>query len=583
MRTVPAALCALLLTSLASAAGDWPLHGLDRNNHRFASISEINPETVDQLKPRWTWRSGVKGTFQATPIVKDGVMYVSLPFSHVAALDADTGEELWRYTHERRREKLCCGPANRGVALSGGKVFVGTIDARLIALDAKSGKLLWDVEVAPPVKKTESGDRVTQGEVGVSGSSGIGIAAAPMVHDGRVMVGVTGLGYGLHLDSARPGAPLGAVVGLPGQYGGIGFLAAFDENSGERLWQFDTVRSPEQGGWEGDFSKTTPDGIPLNRDIDREKTLASQRPNAWKHGGGSVWNVAALDEETGLLFFGVGNPSPQMDDSGRPGDNLYTSSLVAIDVRTGKYRWHYQQVPHDLWGYDLASAPVLFDARIDGKSIPAVGHASKLGWFYAHERTTGKLLWKSEAFVPHENLFARATREGVRIAPGVGGGANWSPVAVDATRGKVFIAAMHMPTRYYLKTLPATETEPALDYASVEVSPDDERWGVLAAIDLSTGQVAWSTKTDDPLVGGVVALKSGVVFTGEGNGHLSAFSADSGKRLWQYDCGAGANAPPIAYRTNDGEPIIAVAAGGSGLWGYKQGDAVIAFGLDEGE
>tara|TARA_R110000850_G_scaffold91742_24_gene194813 strand:- start:12734 stop:14476 length:1743 start_codon:yes stop_codon:yes gene_type:complete len=563
----------------AGASGDWPLHGLDRNNHRLADITEIDAGNVGKLERKWTWHSGVKGTFQTTPIVVGGVMYVSLPFSHVAALDADTGKELWRYQHQRRRQKMCCGPANRGVAVANGRVFVGTVDARLIALDAKSGKVLWDVEVAPPVTLTESGQGVTGDGQTVSGSSGIGIAAAPMVFEDRVLVGVTGLGYGLHLDSARPGAPLGSVVGLPGQYGGVGFLAAFDVASGQRVWKFDTVRSPEAGGWEGEYRTHTPDGVPLNRNIKAEKALAAQRKHAWKHGGGSVWNVAALDDESGLLFFGVGNPSPQMDDSGRPGDNLYTSSLVAIDARSGAYRWHYQQVPHDLWGYDLASAPVLFSAKVDGKNVPAVGHASKLGWFYAHERTSGRLLWKSEAFVPQENLFAHATRAGIRIAPGVGGGANWSPVALDADRGKVFIAAMHMPTRYYLKTLPATKDEPAVDYASVEIAPEDERWGVLAAIDLNAqGRISWTTRTPDPLVGGVLALKSGVIFTGEGDGNLSAFSAQTGKRLWQHDCGAGANAPPIAYRSSDGEPRIAVAAGGSALWGYQQGDTVVVFG-----
>lgn len=583
MKTRSMLLLGLWLPLLANAANrEWPQHGLDAGNQRLSPITAINPKTVGKLVPKWIWQSGIVGTFQATPIVVDGAMFVSLPFSSVAALDAASGRELWRYTHTRNVDKLCCGPANRGVAVSGGRVFVGTVDARLIALDAKSGKVLWDIEVSKPLAQTESKTGIAADDVNakaaVTGSSGVGIAAAPMVFEDRVIVGVTGLGYGLHLDSPRPGAPLGAVIGLPGNYGGIGFLAAFDVQTGERRWRFDTVRSPEAGGWEGEYRTHTPDGLALNRDIAAERALAPQRTEAWKYGGGSVWNVAALDPATGRLFFGTGNPSPQMNDTGRPGDNLYTSSLVAIDARTGAYQWHWQQVPHDLWGYDLASAPVLFEARVKGQRLPAVGHASKLGWFYAHDRRDGTLLWKSAAFVPQENLFARATKEGVRIAPGVGGGANWSPVALDAQRQLAFVAAMHMPSRYALKELPAVDGQPAQPYFSVEPS-EEPRWGVLAAIDLARdGRIAWSTKTAQPLVGGVLALAGGVVFTGQGDGSFSAFDSASGKSLWQFQCGAGVNAPPIAYESN-GKPRVAVAAGGSAIWGYPQGGAVIAFGL----
>lgn len=573
-RTIAALALAL---SCVAHAGEWPLHGLDRENRRLSPITAISPATVSTLAPKWIWQSGIVGTFQATPIVVGGVMYVSLPFSHVAALDAASGRELWRYVHEKRVEKVCCGPGNRGVAVAGGRVFVGTVDARLVALEAKTGKVLWDVEVAPQPAATEEAT-AAMGHGGVSGSSGVSIAAAPLVFEDRVVVGVTGLGYGLHLDSVRAGAPIGAVVGLPGNYGGVGFLAAHDVKTGKRLWRFDTVRSPEAGGWEGEYRAETPDGIPLPRDVEAERKLAETRPDAWKHGGGSVWSTAALDETTGHLFFGVGNPSPQMNDDGRPGDNLYTSSLVAIDVRAGKHVWHWQQVPHDLWGYDVASPPVLFEAEVEGKRIPAVGQASKLGWFYAHDRRDGRLLWKSPAVVPQENLFARATEKGVRVTPGGAGGINWSPVALDAERGKVFVAAMHMPMLYSRKELPSGNGKPAVPYAVLEPI-DEPQWGVLAALDLGReGAVAWSAKTSRPLVGGVLALASGLVFTGEGDGHLSAFDAESGRRLWQFRCGAGVNAPPIAYEAN-GEPLVAVAAGGSAIFGFPQGDAVVAFGL----
>lgn len=563
---------------------EWPVYGLDSANHRLAPITAINPKTVGKLVPKWIYQSGVTGTFQATPLVIDGRMYVSLPNSHVVALDAKTGEELWRYEHKKRVERICCGPANRGVAFAKGKVFVGTVDARLIALDAATGKLLWDVEVAHPEAAEESrnslgaNDRLKDAKV--SGASGVGIASAPLVFEDRVIVGVTGLGYGLHLDSPRAGAPLGAVVGLPGQFGGIGFLAAFDVNTGALQWKFDTIRRPEDGGWEGAFSDTTPDGVPLHRDTAFERAAVDKHRSAWQFGGGSIYSTPALDVKSGWLYFGVGNPSPQMNGDGRPGDNLYTSSLVAIDGRTGAPKWYWQQVPHDLWGYDVTSPPVLFDATVKGAKVEAVAQASKTGWMFVHERSSGRLLYKSAAFVPQSNLFAQPTPEGITIAPGIGGGVNWSPAALDVSRQLAFVAAMHWPTQYSVKEIPAEGNKPAVPYYAAEPS-QDERWGVLAAIDLKRdGKLAWTTRTPQPLIGGVLALQGGVVFTGEGDGNLSAFDSATGKRLWQFNCGAGVNAPPIAY-VIDGKPYVTVAAGGSAIWGYRQGDAVVTFGLPD--
>ncbi len=562
---------------------DWPVYGLDSASHRLASITTINPQTVGKLVPKWIYQSGVSGTFQATPIVVDGRMYVSLPGAHVVALDAKTGRELWRYEHVKKVEKICCGPANRGVAVSEGRVFVGTVDARLIALDAATGKLLWDVEVARNDRAEETVAGLAAGDQlkgqKVSGASGVGLAAAPLVFEDRVIVGANGLGYGLHLDSTRPGAPLGAVVGLPGAFGGVGFLAAFDAATGKPVWRFDTIAKPEDGGWEGQFSATAA-GVPMSRDLAAERALADSHRDAWKSGGGSIYSTPTLDPATGTIYFGVGNPSPQMNGDGRPGDNLYTSSLVAIDGRTGQRRWHWQQVPHDLWGYDVASPPVLIDARVGGKRIAAVAQASKLGWMFVHDRADGRLLYKSEAFVPQSNLFAQPTRDGITIAPGIGGGVNWSPTAVDDKRGLAFVAAMHMPTTYTVKEIPAADGKPALPYFAAEPT-QGERWGVLAAIDLNRGgKLAWTTRTQQPLVGGVLALQGGVVFTGEGDGNLSAFDSVTGKRLWQFNCGAGANAPPIAY-VIDGKPYVTVAAGGSAIWGYRQGDAVVTFGLPD--
>jgi glucose dehydrogenase len=569
------------LLNAAGEAGNWLAHGRDFSNQRFSPLGHITRETVKRLVPKWIYQTGTAATFQTTPLVADGVMYLTAPYSHVIALDAATGREFWRYEHKSRAAKLCCGPANRGVALGSGKVFVATVDARLIALDQTSGKVAWDIALAesgggPTEDKTalSATDPALKGNV--TGSTGIGAVAAPLLYDGKVIIGITGVGYGLHLDSDRPGAPLGTVVGVAGRYGRPGFLAAFDAATGAKIWQFDTT----QPGWEGTFSATTPDGLALPRDIAAEKTAMTNFADAWRHGGGSVWHSPAVDPELGLLYLGIGNPSPQAAGESRPGDNLYTVSLVALEAATGRIRWHYQQVPHDMWGYDVASPPSLFDITIDGKTVPALGQASKLGWYYVHDRRDGKLLLKSEAFVPQENMFKRPTREGVVIAPGVGGGANWSPAAIDAKQGLAFVAAMHLPTRYHTEELPAADGKPAVTYYTFEPAKGPS-WGTLTAIDLNNGgRIAWQQKTPEPLVGGVLATAGGLVFNGEGNGTFAAFNSTTGKRLWEFNCGAGVNAPPISYEAA-GRHFVAVAAGGSQIWGFRQGGAVIAFGLME--
>lgn len=566
------------LQAADSDKNNWLLHGRDYANQRFSPLEAINKTNVNRLVPKWIYQTGTAATFQTTPLVADGVMFLSAPFSHVIAVDAASGAELWRYDHKSTAKKLCCGPANRGVALGYGKVYVATVDARLIALDQKTGKVVWDIAiVSPDGGPTEDAANLARDALkdqNVTGSTGVGAVSAPLVANGLVITGITGVGYGLHLDSNRPGAPLSAVVGFSGRFGRPGFLAAYDATTGKKVWHFDTT----QDGWEGEYRSTTPDGVPLNRDIAAEKAAAKDNKDAWRFGGGSIWHTPALDVERGLIFLGLGNPSPQAAGDGRPGDNLYTSSLVALELKTGKLVWHYQQIPHDIWGYDVASPPVLFDVNVDGKAVAVVGQASKLGWYYVHDRATGKLLFKSEAFVPQQNMFSQPTPDGVKVSPGVGGGANWSPVSLDSANARVFIAAMHLPTTYRSAEIPAADGKPAIKYVVLDTDTP-EKWGTLTAIDLAAnGKILWQHKTKDPLVGGVLATAGGLVFNGEGSGDFTAYDAATGEKLWRFQCGAGVNAPPISYAI-DGKQYIAVAAGGSQIWGFRQGGAVIVFGL----
>lgn len=557
----------------AQANAGWPLHGLDLGGQRYSPLAAIDTATVAGLEPLWTYHSGVTATFQATPIVLDTVMFLSLPFSGVAALDAKTGREIWRYRHESRAARLCCGPANRGVAVAGGKVFVGTVDGRLIALDARNGRPVWDVTVAEYRGATESASQLETGDplarVPATGSTGVGIGAAPLVYDGKVFVGIAGVGYGLHPDRGL------AVVGLAGRYGRPGLMAAFDTATGKALWRFEVTRP----GWEGSFRERTPEGVPLGRDVSRERREAPVHAGAWRFGGGSIYATPVVDSARHLLLFGTGNPSPQMADASRPGDNLHTSSLVALDLRTGRLVWHYQQVPHDRWGYDAASSPVLMEVPHHGRRVPAVAHAAKTGWVYVHDRRDGRLLFKSEPFVPQRNLFTPPRPgDGVVVAPGIAGGANWSPSAFDPLRRLLYVGALHLPTRYIAHQARRPDGS-VLHYAST--NDTEESWGTLTAVDLADrGRLRWQVRTEEPLVGGVLATAGGLVFSGAGKGIFAAFDSGRGVRLWSYRCEAGVNAPPITYAVG-GRQIVAVAVGGNALFGFTQGDMVMAFALPE--
>jgi glucose dehydrogenase len=560
---------------------DWPSYGNDYTSQRYSPARQINTDNVKDLTLAWQHNSGVVASYQTAPIVQQGVMYFSLPFNHVVAVDAATGKELWRYEHDRRKDwKMCCGPQNRGVAVSDGKVFIGTVDARLIALDAQNGNKIWDIDVVEAAISREGQETLSQDDPNkarkVTGGTGIGIGMAPVVYKGKVIIGITGVGYGLHIDNPRDDAPLGAVIGVAGRFGRPGFLAAFDVNDGQRIWQFDTIPAT---GWEGDFTVTTADGVKLDRDIAEEKADLAKYPDAASLGGGSAWSTPAIDTEHEILYFGTGNPSPQMNDVSRPGDNLYTVSLIALDANTGERKWHYQQVPHDLWGYDLASPPVLFNFEQNGKIIPAVGQAGKTGWFYIHNRLTGELLLKSEAFVPQKNMFAKATFEGTVLYPGILGGSNWSPVSVDPDKQLTFVAGIHSPIKYTLHETAAKDGNPPIQYASSEPT-DDQSWGLLSAIDLTTGKIAWQNKTEQPLVGGSLATAGGLVFMGEGNGNFNAYNSQTGELLWQTKSAFGVNAPPISY-TVDGVQYIAVASGGNRIMGFKEGDAMLAYKLKD--
>ncbi len=566
----------LFITSCSNQHQDWLSYGNDLFNQRFSELDQINTSNIGQLDLAWQIQTGTKSSFQATPLVKNGVMYISLPFNDVIAVNAKTGQEIWRYEHDRNKDwPMCCGPANRGLALQRNQLFMGTVDARLISLDVKTGKKLWDVNVVNNEVTTETiqnlGTNNPLKENFVSGSTGVGMNMAPVVFNNKVFIGITGVGYGLHVDQDKD-AQLGSVVGVKGQFGRPGFLAAFDIKTGKKIWQFDTIAST---GWEGQMKNETDDGVPLNRNIEKEKASLTSYPNAAQFGGGSAWTTPAIDAATNTLIFGIGNPSPQMNGDSRPGDNLYTVSIVALDVNSGEKKWHYQQVPHDLWGYDVASPPVIFEKNINNKRVKVVGQAGKTGWFYMNELTTGQLIAKSEAFVPQNNMFQNPSEDGVVIYPGILGGSNWSPVSIAKTDNLAIVSALHAPIKYQLHK---KNKQNITEFTSSE-PVDGEQYGLLSAIDLNKGNIAWSYKTEQPLIGGSLSTKGGLTFFGEGNGDFNAVESKSGKFLWSYHLEAGVNAPAISYQI-EGKQYIAVAVGGNKIFGFKQGDYISVFSID---
>ena len=473
----------------ATVFDDWRTYGQGSANQRYSPLADISTANVSALAPAWIFQTGVVGTFPTNPLVVEGVMYLTTPFNHVIALDAATGQQKWRYTHTLARKELCCGSHNRGLAWQDGRLFMVTADARLLALEAATGKVVWDVPVVDPMtgnpvdlEALKSFDPAHQAAfdraVRFAGNM------APAVHGDRIFVGVSGTGYSAVLGDAEQDSA--SVLGRPGVRDGLrAFMSAYSVKDGRLLWRW---YSTADKGWEGEFAEKTSFGDDLGRDIAAEKAALAKYADAWKTGGGSIYSTPSIDPELGLLFFGTGNASPGYADSRRPGDNLYTSSVVALELATGKLRWYHQLVPHDLWGYDAASPPVLLDAPdAAGNKVPALAVASKSGWMYVFDRRNGQALRRSEAFVPQSQpMFRHATPEGVEVAPGAAGGANWPPSAFHPGTGLVYVPATHNPTRYHLERDAKGEYVTVLSFGG-----DVPRTGTFSAIDPATGRIAW--------------------------------------------------------------------------------------------
>jgi PQQ-dependent dehydrogenase (methanol/ethanol family) len=454
----------------------------------------------------------------------------------VIAVDVRTGRRIWGWYHKPANTSLCCGLVNRGVAVYGDKVYVGTLDAHLVALDRRTGEVVWDRQVADPAK-------------------GYSFTMAPLAAGGKILIGTSG-----------------------GEFRIRGFLDAYDAETGERAWRFWTVPSPDEGGWWGRLATTTPDGDPLLRDTAEERRDSAAYAESWRLGGGPVWTTPAYDPALGLVIFGIGNPSP-VDGRTPPGDNLYTSSLAAVDLATGTLRWHYQMVPHDVWDYDPASPPVLVNVVERGDTVPAVAHAGKTGWVYLLDRRTGARIRRSEPFVPQRNIFAAPTPAGVLVAPGTFGGSNWPSPAYSPLTGALYVLGTNYPMRYKVDSAAGAAADrtvsrpgaPPHVFGVFERVKNVETFGTFTAVDLATGTIRWQQRVRGKLTyGGALATAGGLVFYPQA-AYLEGVDAATGEVVWRYRVEDGVIGPPITFMV-DGEQRIAVTSTrGVTVFGLRKG------------
>ena len=535
--TRPAPVPTVTQEMLSGAATDTKnnLHtNLNYDQTRYYKGKQINKSNVGKLRPSWIFQTEVVESLETTPIVVDGVMYVTTSFNHVYAIDAKTGEQFWHYKHKMGPvTTYCCGPNNRGVAIHKDKVYMGTLDAKLVALDAKTGSLIWETQIADP-------------ELGYSETM------APTAVDGKILIGTNG-----------------------GEYGIRGFVRAYDAETGKLVWNFHTIPENSVGVW----ATHDATGKDMHRDIAAEKAALKKLGDPYKTLGGGVWQNPAVDLKTKRVFFVVGNPSPDLDGSIRPGDNLYTDSLVAVDLDTGKYVCHMQYIAHDVWDLDAVSPPILVDVKDkDGKMIPGVIHGGKTGNVYVHNRDDCSLIRYSEAMVDQTGMWTLPTAEGAKMLPGANGGVEWSPMAVNPDLNLTYAVNLHQPMTYHVESTPYPGGKLWLGGA-FKVIPGSDQFGNVTAVDYNTGKIKWQKKTPQPMMGGTLATAGGLVFTGEGNGWFRAYDAENGDVLWSFFAGAGVNAPPASYEV-DGKQYIVVGAGGNTQLDFKRGNNIIAFTVD---
>jgi len=550
----PAAIDQARLDAAASDDDNWLTYGRTNQEQRFSNLTQINDTNIGELQPAWALELDTARGQEATPIVVDGVMYTSTAWSKVVAVDAATGKQLWQFDPQNDGSKAahaCCDVVNRGVAVWKGKVYVGTIDGRLIAIDAKTGKQVWSV-VTVDQKKPYT------------------ITGAPRVFKDKVIIGNSGAELGVR-----------------------GYITAYDTETGKLVWRFYTVPGNPKDG---------PDGAASDEILEKLARPTWYGDNYWKlGGGGTVWDSIVYDKELNQLLIGVGNGSPWNHKwrSAGKGDNLFLSSILALDPDTGKYKWHYQVNPGETWDYTATQGIMLADLKIDGKDRKVAMQAPKNGFFYVIDRTNGKFIsaqpyayqnWAvgidQKTGRPIEKPNARyETGPQLVIPSGIGAHA-WMPMSYSPKTGLVYIPAMEHPLVYGdAKPFEIHEGRwntavSFLDPPAIPGMPDTVEGrrkalegmvkGKLVAYDPVAQKPRWEIQRDWPWNGGTLATAGNLVFQGTVHGEFEAYSADNGKKLWSFQTNRGVLAGPITYRVN-GEQYIAVMAGYGGSMGMASG------------
>jgi PQQ-dependent dehydrogenase (methanol/ethanol family) len=521
-----------MLRAAPVAPEGWLSYGRDWSNRRYVPLREIDRTTVKRLRKLWEHDNGIhfrrSVRNESTPVVVDGLLIYTDLKNLVIAVDVRTGKERWRYQPDLGATALCCGLVNRGVAVYGDRVYFATLDGRVIALERRTGTVAWDVRAAAP-------------------SEGYSFTMAPLAADGKIIVGSSG-----------------------GEFGIRGFVDAYDPATGRRLWRFWTVPSPSEGGWYGRWSVFTPDGEPLPRDIAQEKRDSASFAEAWRKGGASVYATPAYDPDRRLLYVATGNPAA-VNGVIPPGDNLYSTSVLALDIGTGSLKWYYQMLPHNLWDFDLATPPVLFDLPAGDSTIPALGQAGKTGWVYLLDRRTGHQVRRSEPFVPLENIFPPPSREGVRSSPGTRGGANWPPSAFSPRTGLMYVLGTYAPMRFVIDTTGKERKNGELFKSAHFVVMDDSlSFGTLSAIDVASGKIRWQERSPRRLSsGGAIATESDLVFYSDIQGYLIALDAGTGEVVWRDRAAKGNLGPPISFQVDGHQRIAVTSRRGVAVYGLS--------------
>jgi alcohol dehydrogenase (cytochrome c) len=497
-------------------SGSWLWYGRNLSAQRYSPLTSIDASSVTRLSLAWKKTLGPAVAMEATPLVANGVMYVTTGNSTVWALDAVTGAKKWMYKYPLPVEALpraCCDTDNRGVTLSGNKVIFGTLDAHLVALDAQTGKVLWNTVVAP-------------------NSRAYAITSPPLPIKNMVLTGNAG-----------------------GEYTTRGFIAAYDVDTGKQIWRHYTIPGPGEPGYE-----------------------TWKVHGVAERGGAPTWLPGTYDPKLDTVYWGTGNPNPDWDSNSLKGKLLYSSSVLALSPETGKLKWFYQFTPHDIWDFDAVSEPILVDLPIDGKTVHAMAHADRNGYLYLLNRENGKLLY-AVPFLDKIN-WGTVSRDGkitfnaqmqaladarkpYTLYPAVIGGKNWEPSAYDPQKHLLIVPALESSIE--ILPLPKSDMHPKDATFNGGAGFDKAKLaGSVVAFDLTTGKQVWKKHFRSPMLDGAMVTASGLVFIGKPEGELIALDEQSGKLVWSTKTASGLNASPITYAIG-GKQYLSIVSGKGGV------------------